>query len=762
MINALPTYCIQLNGQVQGVGFRPFVFRLAEEMRLLGTVSNGADGVRILIQASSEQALVFYRRVLEEAPEHSIIREHQMAVVADQTFQRFEIIESQSGVPSGLLITPDLATCPKCRAELLDPQNRRYHYPFITCTHCGPRYSLIDALPYDREKTAMQAFTQCPECQREYNDVHNRRYYSQTNSCAVCGPELLKFNEDRWEPISTGAALQQLVLQLEQGATVAIKGIGGFLLCCDAAQTAAVKRLRARKHRPAKPLAVMYPSFEAAAQDVVLTDQHRHWLCSPESPIVLAPLQDTTAQRIALDAIAPGLQELGILLPYTPLFILLMEAFGRPVVATSGNVSGCPVIYTEDAAARELVHVADVLIGNNRPVRVPQDDSVLRLIPATNTCIWLRRARGTAPGLPSLTAPAGPVTLATGALLKSSVAIQHPPLYTLSQYLGNTLVFEAQQSYQQVAAHLLRVTQAQPECLLADLHPGYFSQNWARVEALEKEIPLHLIQHHRAHAAAVLGEHQLFDTADPVLCVCWDGTGLGDDGVIWGSECFVYHQRVLNRVAHLPEVPVLAGDRMALDPRLAALAFLSGAGLETASLQHQFTPMNWTYYQKALQQPTLFTTSMGRLFDAVSCLLGLSSEQAYEGHAALLLESAARDWRRKNPAAEISSLTSGIAINRLFPLNELLSKLQDRKDKAEAGAIAWAFHVTLADWVQQLAEQLQISRVACSGGVFQNALLVELLQERIGSLYLHQMLSPNDENIAFGQLLYHQYQLQSN
>src|SRR5574343_414895 len=490
MTAAIQTYCIQLNGQVQGVGFRPFVFRLAEEMRLLGTVSNGADGVRVRINATENQAQEFYRRIVQEAPAHSIIREKQLEVTADETFSRFEITESVSGIPSGLLITPDLATCPQCRAELLDPGNRRHHYPFITCTHCWPRYSLIDGLPYDRAQTSMKHFVQCSECQKEYDSVHDRRYFSQTNSCAVCGPQLLIYEESCWTPVSTESALQQLLQQLQQGGIVAIKGIGGFLLCCDAAQSAAVQRLRTRKHRPAKPLAVMYPNLEAAEQDVLLTDPHRHWLSAPEAPIVLAPLRETAGERLALEAIAPGLQELGIMLPYTPLFILLMEAFGKPVIATSGNVSGCPVIYTEEAAARELVSVADVLIGNNRPVRVPQDDSVLRLIPQTNTLIWLRRARGTAPGLPALTAPAGPVVLVTGALLKSTVAIQHPPLYTLSQYLGNTLVYEAQQSYEKVAGQLLRITQARSELLLADLHPGYFSHSWAKSTSSVLGVPL--------------------------------------------------------------------------------------------------------------------------------------------------------------------------------------------------------------------------------------------------------------------------------
>ena len=714
------------------------------------------------INATENQAQEFYRRIVQEAPAHSIIREKQLEVTADETFSRFEITESVSGVPSGLLITPDLATCPQCRAELLDPENRRYHYPFITCTHCGPRYSLIDGLPYDRAQTSMKQFVQCAECQKEYESVHDRRYYSQTNSCAVCGPQLLIYEESCWTPVSTESALQQLVQQLQQGGIVAIKGIGGFLLCCDAAQAAAVERLRTRKHRPAKPLAVMYPNLEAAEQDVSLTDLHRHWLCAPEAPIVLAPPRETAGERLALEAIAPGLQELGIMLPYTPLFILLMEVFGKPVIATSGNVSGCPVIYTEEAAARELVSVADVLIGNNRPVRVPQDDSVLRLIPPTNTLIWLRRARGTAPGLPALTAPAGPVVLATGALLKSTVAIQHPPLYTLSQYLGNTLVYEAQQSYEKVAGQLLGITQAQPELLLADLHPGYFSHSWAKTTSSAMEIPLQLIQHHRAHAAAVLGEHELLDSTEPVLCICWDGTGLGDDGVIWGSECFVYQNRTFTRIAHLPEVPVISGDRMALDPRLSALAFLSGSELETASLQTEFDEINWNFYQKSLRQPTVFTTSMGRLFDAVSCLLGLSCGQAYEGHAALLLESSARAWRKQHPDTKVPSLTAGSSFESVFPLQELLSKLLDRKETSEAGELAWAFHATLADWVLQLSERLQQSRVACSGGVFQNALLVELLQERIGSLYLHQILSPNDENCAFGQLMYHQYQLKTN
>lgn len=762
MTAAIQTYCIQLNGQVQGVGFRPFVFRLAEEMRLFGTVSNGADGVRVRINATENQAQEFYRRIVQEAPAHSIIREKQLEVTADETFSRFEITESVSGIPSGLLITPDLATCPQCRAELLDPGNRRHHYPFITCTHCGPRYSLIDGLPYDRAQTSMKQFVQCAECQKEYESVHDRRYYSQTNSCAVCGPQLLIYEESCWTPVSTESALQQLVQQLQQGGIVAIKGIGGFLLCCDAAQAAALERLRTRKHRPAKPLAVMYPNLEAAEQDVLLTDPHRHWLSAPEAPIVLAPLRETAGERLALEAIAPGLQELGIMLPYTPLFILLMEAFGKPVIATSGNVSGCPVIYTEEAAARELVSVADVLIGNNRPVRVPQDDSVLRLIPPTNTLIWLRRARGTAPGLPALTAPAGPVVLATGALLKSTVAIQHPPLYTLSQYLGNTLVYEAQQSYEKVAGQLLRITQAQPELLLADLHPGYFSHSWAKSTSSVLGVPLQLIQHHRAHAAAVLGEHGLLDSTEPVLCICWDGTGLGDDGVIWGSECFVYQNRTFTRIAHLPEVPVISGDRMALDPRLSALAFLSGASLETSSLKPAFNDLNWNFYQKALQQPLVFTTSMGRLFDAVSCLLGLSCGQAYEGHAALLLESSARAWRKQHPDTKVPSLTAGTSFESVFPLQELLSKLLDRKATSEAGELAWVFHMTIANWVLQLSEHLQISRVACSGGVFQNALLVELLQERIGSLYLHQLLSPNDENCAFGQLMYHQYQLKTN
>ncbi len=741
------------------MGFRPLVYQLAQQFGLNGWVLNAADGLQVTFNADPAQAERFAQAVLAQAPPLARITRHRLREVEPADFQYFIIQESTGGPASNLLLAPDLALCPTCQAELADPENRRFGYPFITCTTCGPRYSILTGLPYDRPLTSMAAFTPCPACQAEYETVTDRRFFSQTNSCPTCGPELW-LTDAQGRSLATGpeAGLAQAVAALAQGQIVAVLGVGGYLLMADAAQAPAVRELRRRKHRPSKPLAVLFP-------DLAQLERHAHVraceaaaLQSPAAPIVLLPWREAPeALPLARPDLTPGLAVVGAMLPNSPLLARLAQLAGKPLVATSGNRSGSPIAYQPADALARLSDVADCFVHHARAVRMPLDDSVMRFTRHGQRPILLRRARGYAPGYyPPSPTLAGPSALAFGAALKSSLALAHRGNVYLSQFLGDLDSYEAQLAYQHVMRHLTQLLGAEPQVYLADTHPAYFSTQLATDRAAQAGLPLVKVPHHQAHLAAVLHENAAWPPPAPVLGVVWDGTGHGEDGHVWGGEFFRVEagQAQARRVAHLAYFPFALGDKLPREPRLSALAWTLGLPQATAFLRPKFTDMEWSLFSKMLAISKLYCSSAGRLFDAVASLLGLADRASYEGEAALYLEQLATQAYAASPVLPapfpVRLQPDGQVATRPWA-ESLLVALAEGQPIAR---LALQFHVTLVETVNEVAQNQQVGHLAFSGGVFQNALLVDLLEQRLApahTLYFHHQLPPNDENIALGQ-----------
>lgn len=741
---------IHIEGMVQGVGFRPFVYKLAKWFDIKGTVCNGVDGVHIESGGSPEQLKMFTYLLTADAPQESKITKFYYEQIEDREIDDFQIVESNTlGIPT-LLITPDLGLCENCREEISDPTNRRFNYPFTTCTHCGPRYSIIQSLPYDRPLTSMNVFRMCDACEAEYNNPLYRRHFSQTNSCSDCTiPIRLLNNQGVQLAFSWTDALQQLVDRLHTGEIAAVKGIGGYLLMADATNEKAIKKLRDRKHRPSKPFALMYPDLKTLEGDVELTEAEIAAFKSIQCPIVLTKIKAEPLSGICTEDIAPGLAHIGAMQPYTALFNLLLKAFGKPMIATSGNAGGSPILFEDVKALENLNEIADVFLVNDRQIQTAQDDSVVRFTDK-NQRIIVRRSRGYAPNfISSFFSTQQQCVLAMGADMKSSFAIQINGRVYTSQYLGDLESYESQESFRKALNHMLNLLRAKPERIVLDPHPNYFSSRLGRELAQQWQIPVDEVQHHKAHAYAVLAENDKLQDPAPVLCVVWDGTGFGDDHNIWGGELFSYENHQLQRLTHFNNFPVSQGDLMARQPRLSAL-YLCKDFLEETSLATHFSEKEWSYYTKLVQtKAPLHTSSVGRLFDAVAALLGLCEHNSFEGEASMLLETLAasgqgEDYYRVHWHS-----------NNIDGKGLIKQILTDLKHQVSKDKIAYKFHAYLADVISDVMHKYRFHQVALSGGVFQNALLLELIGQKLqpdSKIFIHQELSPNDENIAVGQL----------
>lgn len=763
-----PTWHIHIQGIVQGVGFRPFVYQLAQQHQLTGWVYNGNDGVHIEIQASRPALTLFVDKLLAQAPERAHIMAHSVTELSAPSVNTdFRIVESREQAAPQLLITPDFAMCPTCRQEINEPDDRRFHYPFTTCTQCGPRYSIINRLPYDRERTTMAPFAMCPTCQTEYEEVTDRRYFSQTNSCPDCAIQLSFWDvaSMQWHAAEhdSEALLAHTVAAWRAGQLIAIKGIGGYLLTCDATNADAVRLLRKRKNRPTKPLALMYHDLLILAEDLEVGAGDMVQLESTEAPIVLLPRKADPLTPVAFDEVAPNMHRVGVMLPYTPLYALLLEAFGGPIVATSANVSGTPIVFEDDRAIECLSPLADGILTNNRAIVVPQDDSVRVHTPLRKRPVMMRRSRGIAPNLlemPSLLTQKN--VLATGALLKSTFCFTAQGNAYLSQYLGNTTDYDTQQNYQRTLEHLLSVFGVQPDIILSDRHPRYFSTELAGQLAAQWSVPHIQVPHHRAHFWAALAEHQLVASAKTVIGVIWDGTGLGEDDQVWGGEFFRYARGQVDHVDQLPPYPAVLGDKMPREPRISAWAIGRGIPEVEALIQPLFSEEEWRIYQQ-LGPARLQTSSMGRLFDAAAAVLLDIDRQSFEGEAAMHLEAQAhRYFRQALPRRELSYLF-GEALPDHLPRFLLTRLTADRQQGVDTTVAAARFHCTLADYAGRIVRRHGGEVMVCSGGVFQNSWLVDLVDFFWGkefALYFHKSLAPNDENIAYGQLIYYQHEIE--
>lgn len=761
------TYCIRLTGIVQGVGFRPFVHQLAHKWGLTGTVSNGPEGVIVVFNAPHTVAIRFLETLLVNTPTQALIEKHELEPLPFCPFQTFKIIESQPGkLTNGLQLTPDFAMCSSCREELHDPQNRRFRYPFITCTQCGPRFSIQRATPYDRAQTTMQAFEMCPACLDEYNDPTQRRFYSQTNSCPTCGIQLGWYTCRQSTAYSssflhdTHWILDRANRALKAGKIVAVKGIGGYLLLCDATNEKAVATLRERKHRPTKPFAVLYPTLEVLQREATVSVQESDALLSSVAPIVLVRPHKTAA---IAPSVNPGLTHLGVMLPYAPLLELLAHDFGKPLVATSGNQSGSPIIFKDADALTELSQVADFILTHNREIVLPQDDSVLRFSPFYAKKIILRRSRGLTGSVPAngLTTTTS-VQLSFGASQKSTFTLLAADNLHTSQYLGNLEDWETQTHFKHTLQHLIKVFDVQPNCFLADAHEGYFSTQLAHEWAKATQSTLQKVQHHVAHFAAVLAEHRLTVSSEPIAGIVWDGTGYGTDRHSWGGEFFLYFPNPsrplgenIERITHFDYFDSLAGDKMALEPRLSAfsLLFPEKEGL----LKNKFSEKESSFYAKLLAKNTLKTSSVGRLFDAIASVLIGIDKTSYEGEAALQLEELAESYFLKHGLLTPQFYSLDKFSYRFIPSKELVQAVvEDVLMGVPVDEIAAKFHVTLVKIIEKFAQETGVQKIAFSGGVFQNALLVDLCIAVLGNtreLFFHQQFSPNDECISFGQAI---------
>ncbi len=725
---------ISVYGAVQGVGFRPFVCRLARELELTGHVSNNSSGAVVEVEGPAASVSQFAMRLERDRPKPCVILARETTRLEPAGYTCFEIISSDGAASKTAVVLPDLATCPECLAEIQDPAARRFAYPFTNCTNCGPRYTIIRGIPYDRPNTSMAAFDMCPECRAEYQTVTDRRFHAQPIACPRCGPKL-------------DASVDQIAGWLQRGDIVALKGIGGFQLLCDARNRDAVRLLRARKHREEKPFAVMFPGLDAVRAECMVSSEEEALLRSSAAPIVLlrarnaaAPAGETacaTSARVAPE-VSMSSPYVGAMIPYSPLHSLLLSRFGFPVVATSGNLSDEPIATENDEAGTRLGQLADHFVMHDRPIVRPCDDSVARV--QNGREMVMRRARGYAP-LPVMVRQPLRKVLALGAHLKNTVAIAAGRQVFLSQHIGDLETMAAFEAFLRAIDDLRALYEFEPELVACDLHPDYASSKHA--ETLE--FPIVRVQHHMAHAAACAAEN---DIADPYLGVAWDGTGYGTDGVIWGSEFFAVDTREFRRVAHLRPFRLPGGESAIRDCRKTALSLLHHAGLDIAL--SEVAPRDAAVLSKMMERNlnSPWTTSMGRLLDAAAALSGIASRNGFEGQAPMKFEAAISGT---GPEA-YPALVTDEELDWRPAIDALVADMQRSVDP---GYIARRFHNTLVEWIVAVAKEIGLERVVLSGGCFQNSYLAERTVERLTAegyrAYTHQRVPPNDGGIALGQ-----------
>jgi len=749
---------LTVTGTVQGVGFRPFVYGQATRHGLSGWVLNNGDGVEIEAEGDAGALERFAQALRHECPALARIAGISVCERVPRGERGFRILASSgTGVPargSGgrAAIPPDVAMCAKCERELLDPADRRHRYPFINCTQCGPRFTIVEEVPYDRPNTTMRAFAMCERCAAEYCDPANRRFHAEPIACPVCGPTL-SWRDAAGRPLHGEAALQRAVQLLTAGGILALKGLGGFHIACDATNAEAVRRLRVRKDRPAKPFALMVRSVADVERCAHVSEDERRTLDAPQRPIVLVRKR---AEAPLAAEVAPGVPDFGVMLAYTPLHVLLFETGVRfpALVMTSGNRRDEPLAGTNAEAQERLADIADGFLLHDREIHNRADDSIVRAV--GNGCVAqvIRRARGFVPE--AIPADVEQCVFAAGAELKSTFALSRRGEAVLSPYLGDLDDERTLSFYAETFEKYLRLLDLRPEAVACDLHPDYLSARFAEDYARRDGLTLHRVQHHEAHVGSILAEHR-WQSKEPVLGVAFDGTGLGSDGALWGGEFFVFQPSgAIRRVAHLQYFPLPGGDVAAREVWRAALSLLCHCGMADRAVgsmaevpEEQRAAVRWIIESGANCPPT---SSMGRLFDAAAVLAGLGPAADYEAEAAMRLEAACGEETAPYPCA----LTEG------WPADVLLEPLV-REMVADAGQparLAARFHAWAAEMIVRIAERARQEEgtrvVGLSGGVFQNRVLTELTREKLGargfSVLLNHLVPPNDGGISLGQV----------
>ncbi len=743
-----------ISGQVRGVGFLPFVYRLAQQHKLTGYVRNITGQVEVLLQGTAHAFKQFEQDVIQQSPQIAQPILHHRQPVNTKVYDRFAILPSKEQQNPEIHIPVDYFMCPDCQQDILDPNNFRYHYPFTNCTQCGPRYTLITQLPYDRANTSMASFPLCAQCQQEYQDINNRRFQAEPIACPKCGPQL------QFKPAENSShknALQQTITALAQGKIIAIKGIGGYHLVCDAGQKDVVARLRERKNRPHKPFAVMIFSLAEKTPASVepltgLSEQQRQLLQSPQRPIVLCDKKQINL--VLAENIAPKLNEIGLFLPYSPLHFLLLKAFGKPLVCTSGNISGEPVLTDEQQAEQFLGNIADAFLHHNRPIVRHADDSVYRQI--GQQLRPLRLGRGKAPIELELPFKLNKTLIATGAQMKNTIAIGWKNRVVISPHIGELESLRGQQVFQQTIKDLCRFYRLQADTLLADLHPGYYSHRWAKQQSL----PFYSIQHHHAHASALVGEYQLNHNkgSTPWLVFCWDGTGLGTDQKIWGGEVFMGQPGQWQRKYQLKNFYPVGGDKAARQSWRSAAALMWK--IDTQWHADDINPLAKQAWLKKIN--CTGSSSMGRLFDACSYLAGITPNYSYEGQGPAEFETCYQD-------NEQTAITLPISNNKPAIIDWSPLILQMASDKLSKQQKSTLLHRTLAKLVIDIAmkeSRQQKLKIGLCGGVFQNKQLVGLIEQEFKrhnlSLFIPEKLPVNDASISFGQIIEYHYQEKQN
>jgi hydrogenase maturation protein HypF len=749
-----------LRGAVQGVGFRPFVYRLATELDLRGWVLNSSQGVFLEVEGPELRLDAFLLRIDQEKPPRAFIQSFEYSFLNPKGFDTFEIRTSDEAGAKTAVVMPDLATCPECVAEISDPSNRRFLYPFTNCTNCGPRFSIVRSLPYDRPNTTMREFVMCPACKEEYENPLDRRFHAQPNACPACGPHLELWNSSGKVFSKRNQAMVDAADAIRHGMVLAIKGVGGFHLVVDARNDDAIGRLRMRKRREEKPFALMFPTLEAVESLCHLSSLERRLLLSAESPIVLLrrrspSIPDRHAASVS-PSVAPGNPFLGIMLPYSPLHHLLLRELAFPIVATSGNLSDEPLCTDEKEALERLRGIADLYLVHNRPIVRHVDDSIVRIILGRELVV--RRARGYAP-LPIEIPTEMPDTLAVGPHLKNTVAVGRGKNVFMSQHLGDLETNESYDAFQRECRSLQELYDVHPSRVVSDLHPEYLSTKFA----LASGIPVVQVQHHWAHVAACMAENQV---EGPLLGVSWDGTGFGTDRTIWGGEFLSPVGGSFRRAGHLRTFMLPGSDTAIREPRRSAAGILFELFGEEFVSQGDLAPLRAFLPQelsilrqilvKGVHSP--LTSSAGRLFDGVASLLGLRQRCNFEGQAAMEMEFLADGESEGSPyplrLMETGSQPAGKIVLDWEPMiHEIIGDLRAGKRPA---FIASKFHDTLVAGIIMVAEKVGEKDVILTGGCFQNRILTERTVARLrGSGFhpiWHQRVPPNDGGIALGQL----------
>jgi hydrogenase maturation protein HypF len=748
---------INVRGVVQGVGFRPFVYRLAAAHHLSGWVRNTSGKVEIEVEGDKATIQQFLHELATHAPPMAHIEEIQTKFSSPQGYTNFRIQESVARQNQYQLVSPDIATCAECREEIFNPSNRRFRYAFTNCTNCGPRFTIIEDIPYDRPNTMMRYFKMCPRCQREYDDPLNRRFHAQPNACPECGPQL-ELVDAHGKKVKCADVLTKAAALLRNGKILAIRGLGGFQLACDATNSAAVNQLRARKNRPAKPFAVMAATIEDIMLHCRVSAAEAELLKSPQAPIVLLRWNSKFSE-IASN-VAPDLKYLGMMLPYTPLHHLLLREAGLPLVMTSANLSEEPIAKDNDEAFIRLRDIADYFLVHNRGIYARYDDSVFMV--AENKPVALRRARGYAPYPIHLPFQSKQI-LACGAELKNTFCLTRDDYAFVSQHIGDMENEETLEHFEHTVELYKELFRIEPEVIACDLHPEYLPSKYAARIAAEQDLPLVPVQHHHAHIVSCMAENRV---ETPVIGVAFDGVGYGTDGAIWGGEFLVADWRNFRRAGQFEYVLMPGGAAAIKKPYRMALGYLysllgtdfSLAGLPLAKLNPGETAIIRQQIQKRINCP--LTSSAGRLFDAVAALAGLSYEVSYEAEAAVALEMQAPDRFNKTRIKTYPysfEEQNGVTIVKLGGLFSGI--VEDVRDKAAVSEISLKLHQTVAqitvDMCGKISRQTSIKQVALSGGVFQNRLLLKLtsdgLQQAGFQVFTHHLVPCNDGGLSLGQ-----------